>query len=874
MRRILLAQTLACVLTLATPCTVFAENGSYTGAGGSFSTGTAVGQNISVQGVPLTGLSATASLTCPITFYGAGTYQLTWSCSGGSMAIASTDSSITLNGSFLSGSMTFTGSGGGRGGHVTYWYQFFGTFTGTVTRNGLSQGINGSISTAVKTTKQIGTGSAAVTSLSSGWSSEYSSVIVGDSINSRLLEADSLGGANLATYGGYGTGVGEFEAIAGLAQDAGGRIYISDSTSNRIDRIDDLTGLNWTTLGSTGSGASQFNHPLGVAIDSAGKIWVADSGNNRIVRFDDMTGAHWTAFGSAGSGANQFSSPSAVAFDSAGRIYVADSGNNRLVRLDNLTGANWTTLTTINIGVYGHLLTGVNSVAVLPSGKIFATTPGGMLYRVDDMTGAKGEASSWSPSIAGISLDGSGTLFVAGGFTPGLATTLDAYGTGIFTGNLGQNPLQPSAVLALASSSPPPAVPLLSTTALDFASQNVGEPGPAQIVTITNLGGQPLSINSVTASPDFLLSNGCSAPVAGGSSCTVGVQLDPAATGPRSANLSVASNSVHPLLQVALTGTGTAPKAVVVPGGLVFPAQLLGTSSGAASATLTNTGSGPLTIASIMASGDFTQTNNCPAVVAPGGGCTIAVVFTAHGAGTRTGHLTISDDAIPAGTTQVVILSGTGAATAPLLTLTPSSLYFPNQQVGVASSAQTLTLKNGSTAKIALTAPVYPGGFKGTTTCGTSLAAGASCTLKVTFAPPTAGPRSGTLTVPITGQTALTAGLAGTGVVGAQPALTFSPGTVEFGALVVGDNPSQNLVITNSSGLPTGISSIALSGSSAFTKGGSCPAILAGGASCTITITFIPTAVATYAGTITVKESSGAKSLIALTGSASLDNGN
>ena len=53
----------------------------------------------------------------------------------------------------------------------------------------------------------------------------------------------------------------------------------------------------------------------------------------------------------------------------------------------------------------------------------------------------------------------------------------------------------------------------------------------------------------------------------------------------------------------------------------------------------------PLDITSIVASGDFAQTNDCPATVAPAGFCTLSVTFTPTAAGTRTGAVTITDNA-------------------------------------------------------------------------------------------------------------------------------------------------------------------------------------------------------------------------------------
>jgi hypothetical protein len=874
MQRSKLVFTLAGLIALAVPATASAENAKYGGSGGTFSTAESIGSNISVQNLPLSSTNATASFSCPITTFGAGTYQWNWTCAGGSVSISSTDNSLTLKGTFTSGSMTFSGSGGGRGGQAAYWYVFSGQFSGTLSAAGTTQGVLGSISVSVKTSSQVNT--AAVTSFTLGWNSAYSPVVVGDAANNRLLAADNITGANLVSYGSFGTGTGQFESISALARDSSGRIYVADSTLSRLVRIDNLAGLNWVELGSFGTGNLHFKDPHGVTIDSGGKIWVADTGNNRIVRSNDMTGSGWTSFGSLGAGANQFSSPQAIAFDALGRIYVADAGNNRLVRFDDLTGKNWTTLATINISPYGYTLTSVEAVAIAPGGQIYVATPSGGFYRVNDMTGSGGQAGRWIPSIAGISQDASGTLYLAGGFTPGLAQTLDVIGDGYFPGTMGQPSLQVGAVLAAGQAGPPPADPVFSTKLLSFGSQNVGEPGAAQTATLTNLGAAPLDIASITASSDYKVKSSCPSALPGGGACTISVQFDPTATGPRPAMLAVDSSSgAHPVLEVALTGTGTKPTAIVNPLTLTFQSQKIGTVSAPESATLTNTGTGPLTISAITASANFAATSNCPKILNPGNGCTILATFSPASAGTLTGSLSISDDALPAGTHQVVSLSGVGSSSAPVLTLTPDYILFSDQQIGVASLAQTITLTNSSTSTASVGSLTVSGPFKAASNCGASLAAGAHCALTVQFTPAVAGPLTGTLTVPITGQASLTAGLAGTGISSASPMLATNPAAVAFGAMVVGDNPSLSLTIANKSGLPAGIRTIARTGSSAFSiTGNNCPSTLAGAASCTVQITFIPTSVATYAGTLSITESSGATTAVALSGSATLDNGN
>jgi len=91
---------------------------------------------------------------------------------------------------------------------------------------------------------------------------------------------------------------------------------------------------------------------------------------------------------------------------------------------------------------------------------------------------------------------------------------------------------------------------------------------------------------------------------------------------------------------------------------LVFGNQALGTTSAAQLVTVTNNQANPLAVSSIVATGDFAQKNNCGSTVVAGGKCKVSVTFTPTVVGTRTGSLTITDDA--GSSPQIVSFSGTG----------------------------------------------------------------------------------------------------------------------------------------------------------------------------------------------------------------------
>ncbi len=110
------------------------------------------------------------------------------------------------------------------------------------------------------------------------------------------------------------------------------------------------------------------------------------------------------------------------------------------------------------------------------------------------------------------------------------------------------------------------------------------------------------------------------------------------------------------------------------------------------------------------------------------------------------------------------VFSGGGGTTNPgNLTASPSSLSFGSTAVG-ATSANSVTLSNSGSSAVTMSSIGVTGPFSETNNCGTSLAASASCTVSVTFAPTAAGSATGTLSVNSSAPSSpLTVALSGTG---------------------------------------------------------------------------------------------------------------
>ncbi|HEY2434211.1 MAG TPA: LamG-like jellyroll fold domain-containing protein [Vicinamibacterales bacterium] len=96
-------------------------------------------------------------------------------------------------------------------------------------------------------------------------------------------------------------------------------------------------------------------------------------------------------------------------------------------------------------------------------------------------------------------------------------------------------------------------------------------------------------------------------------------------------------------------------------------------------------------------------------------------------------------------------MSSPVGASVPVVVLSNSSIDFGQQAIGVPAPTSDLTVTNVGTAPLNFTAISTTGSqaaeFSRTTTCGTALAAGSSCSVTVTFTPAAAGARSGILTI-------------------------------------------------------------------------------------------------------------------------------
>jgi len=220
---------------------------------------------------------------------------------------------------------------------------------------------------------------------------------------------------------------------------------------------------------------------------------------------------------------------------------------------------------------------------------------------------------------------------------------------------------------------------------------------------------------------------------------------------------------------------------------------------------------------------------------------------------------------------------------APAAAVNPASLSFAATTIGQSASPLATTLSNTGNAALNVGTLTLSGAAAGdyainggTCANGTSLAAGASCTVQVGFKPTAAGARGASLVIAhnATGGSSAVA-LSGTGNAVAQATVALSANAIDFGALVAGAaSPAKTVTVNNTGQAALTFSSITVGGANAgvFTLGGTCAtgtAVPAGG-SCTVTVTANPSANGAFSGNLSLASnaSNGAVS-VALSGTVS-----
>ncbi len=271
-------------------------------------------------------------------------------------------------------------------------------------------------------------------------------------------------------------------------------------------------------------------------------------------------------------------------------------------------------------------------------------------------------------------------------------------------------------------------------------------------VTLNFTGTPTVSTLTPSSTPEaFAITGGtCSFPgsLAPGNSCTVVVSFTPTTDAAYTGTITLDSNANSSPNTINLSGAGTGTcsysASLTSPASFSSPPNV---TSATQPATLTNTGVCPISTNTSSAaiinnspsgSSAFTLvSNNCPATLNAGAACTFNISFTPAALTSYSAQMQLN---IPDYGDIYSNLDGTGI-TAPAVSFNPASITFPSTTDGSTASAMSTVMTNvgnASLTNIVITlAGTNPGyfAFSGTNNCGTSLAAGASCTISVNFTP-------------------------------------------------------------------------------------------------------------------------------------------
>ena len=501
--------------------------------------------------------------------------------------------------------------------------------------------------------------------------------------------------------------------------DAAGNLYIADTNNfvirevNEAGIISTIAGLG--REGFTGNGGlavgAQMYPPSALAIDSKGNIYLADTGNNVVRWITPWTGSlnfsttqigqvstpqilsilnignqalNLTALALNGNFIQQSSgavdcstassigptlactfalafAPQSVGAQNGSLTFTTNSGSNRAV---NLTGTATGTAGSDPV-VSATTLTFTNQTIGSTSAAqvITLSNPGSSALTIANiwLSGSNTADFSMSQKTCGTVLNAQSSCTLSVTFIP-TPIAAGIRSTTLVLTEVGTSSSFTQSVFLSGTVNVPQ--PVVSPASLSF-NQAVGVPSVVRIVTLANRSAVLLSITGISLSgpAEFqITSNTCGSTLTGGNSCTLTIVFTPQVVGVETAALTFTNSAFNSPQTVTLQGIGGIPQLSFING--AAPVNLGTIALNTASTVripVSNVGTANSAISRIEVTGvnssDFLQSNDCGTSIAPAALCTISIVFTPTGVGTRNALLTMSIDI--SGAPQTLPLTGT-----------------------------------------------------------------------------------------------------------------------------------------------------------------------------------------------------------------------
>jgi hypothetical protein len=306
----------------------------------------------------------------------------------------------------------------------------------------------------------------------------------------------------------------------------------------------------------------------------------------------------------------------------------------------------------------------------------------------------------------------------------------------------------------------------VTPTTIAFGSVAVGSE-QTQTVHVENTGNETATISKLTISGTGVSLSGMTAPttLAAGQTVNLTVAYKPVAAGTLTASLAIASNATDPNVVVGINATATSSTLAATPSSVSFGNVVVGSNT-TQTIRLQNIGTSEVKISAITPSVSSIAISGVttPINLAPGTSATLTAAYKPTAAGSVTGKITVTSNAV--GSPTIVDLSATAAAAAVQLTPSASSLSFGSVTVGSSGTSQLTVKSTGNTNATISKVTVSGTGFVlGSSAASVILDPSQTESYTVNFDPKAAGAISGTLTITSNAANSpLNIALSGTGI--------------------------------------------------------------------------------------------------------------
>lgn len=475
-------------------------------------------------------------------------------------------------------------------------------------------------------------------------------------------------------------------------------------------------------------------------------------------------------------------------------------------------------------------------------------------------------------SIAGLALP----VTLAAGQNVSFSTQFAPGAAGAVSGSvsIASTATNSPAVIALSGNGVAPAAVLQATPAsITFGSVIVGN-SQNQLVTVTNTGNASGTISAANVSGSGFSISGLATPqtLAPAQSLSFTATFAPSSGGNAAGNISLVGSAANSPTNIGLGGTGVAQVLTLSanPSSIGFGDVVVGSNS-TQTITVTNTGNVSVTInsSSVTGAGFSLLGLALPQAVPAGQSISFSAQFAPSATGNVSGNISLSSTATSSPTLISLTGNGVNAPVPGFLSPNPSAFDFGNVVVGNTGS-HTFTLTNTGSSTVNVTAVAVPGAGFSTTGLPPSftLLAGQSTTFTASFAPAAPGAAAGTITLTSDATNSpTTITLAGTGVA-AVLQMSVSPSTIDFGSIIVGNNTSQTVVMTNAGNSNLTVTAANVTGAGfSIVPALSLPLTLTPGQGQSFTVRFAPLAAGAASGSVSlVSNASNSPTAVTLTG--------